>query len=211
MSVLSVFTQLGVDPDLYSLILGESALNDAVSMVSQRTLNDYVHKYSKQNIALKFTHFFKSLGLFFGTLLGSITIGGFVALLNAFLVKATNLSKIPTIESAIFLVLSYSSFLITEMCGMVGIVGVLFCGMFQVHYTRENLSDECKIFVDKIILLICFFFENFLFCYMGITVFVYSRHVWNPGFIIWSFVGLIFYRFHLWCLERLPFIFYVMF
>ncbi|KII61442.1 Sodium/hydrogen exchanger 9 [Thelohanellus kitauei] len=192
-SVLTVFTQLGVDIDLHSIILGESALNDAVSLVTSHTINDYA-SYSRKHMSYGFKGFAKSFGVFLGTLFGSLLCGAFFGFFNAFLTKATQLRKIPIVETAVFLILSYSSFLAAEMFGMVGIVSVLFCAMFQVHYTRNNLSEESKNLADKILQLICFFFENFLFSYMGITVFVFSKHIWDIGFIILSFAALMIAR-----------------
>lgn len=37
-SVLAIFKEIGADPHLYSLIFGESILNDAVSMVMYKTV-----------------------------------------------------------------------------------------------------------------------------------------------------------------------------
>uniref|UniRef100_A0A6G3MGC8 Sodium/hydrogen exchanger 7 (Trinotate prediction) n=1 Tax=Henneguya salminicola TaxID=69463 RepID=A0A6G3MGC8_HENSL len=187
-SILSVFTQLGVDVDLYYIILGESALNDAVSLIAQRTVNNYHHQYVENNIPYSASNIFKYLGLFFLTLIGSFTVGTMFALLNAVITKSTQLHRFPIVEAALFLILSYCSFIATEMCGMVGIVGILFCGVFQAHYTRTNLSDESKLFVEKTFDLLCFFFEQFVFSYMGITVFAYSKHVWNIGLLTWAFV-----------------------
>ncbi|KAF0990110.1 hypothetical protein HZS_6401, partial [Henneguya salminicola] len=151
LSILSVFTQLGVDVDLYYIILGESALNDAVSLIAQRTVNNYHHQYVENNIPYSASNIFKYLGLFFLTLIGSFTVGTMFALLNAVITKSTQLHRFPIVEAALFLILSYCSFIATEMCGMVGIVGILFCGVFQAHYTRTNLSDESKLFFSLMI------------------------------------------------------------
>jgi sodium/hydrogen exchanger-like protein 6/7 len=43
--------------------------------------------------------------------------------------------------------------------------------------------------------LLNFLGENFLFIYMGISVFSYTRHKWDPFFIIFSFLGIFLGRF----------------
>lgn len=43
--------------------------------------------------------------------------------------------------------------------------------------------------------LLNFLAENFLFIYMGISVFSYTRHKWDPFFIIFSFLGIFLGRF----------------
>lgn len=41
--MLAVFQRLGAHPDLYSLVFGESVLNDAVAMVLFRSLSRFQH------------------------------------------------------------------------------------------------------------------------------------------------------------------------
>ena len=43
-TVLAIFQELGVNIDLYSLVFGESVLNDAVAIVMYRTLLNFVEK-----------------------------------------------------------------------------------------------------------------------------------------------------------------------
>jgi len=48
---------------------------------------------------------------------------------------------------------------------------VLFCGIFQAHYTFNNLSDESKRRTKELMEILNFVSENFVFLYIGITVF----------------------------------------
>ena len=48
------------------------------------------------------------------------------------------------LETSLFVLMSYTSYLIAEISEMSGIVAVLFCGVFQAHYTFHNLSLESK-------------------------------------------------------------------
>lgn len=88
-----------------------------------------------------------------------------------------------------------------------GIVAVLFCGIFQAHYTFNNLSEESKQRTrdvharEFVVLFTCFFFllqlfelfnflaENFIFIYIGITLFTFPNQNWNFQFIVISLVG----------------------
>ena len=78
---------------------------------------------------------------------------------------------------------------LTSLPSSPGIVAVLFCGIMQSYYTKLNLSNESRMRVKDLFELLNFLAENFVFSYMGLSLFTYSNHQWVPGFILFSFVS----------------------
>ncbi|XP_067944692.1 sodium/hydrogen exchanger 9-like isoform X2 [Watersipora subatra] len=186
-TVLAIFHDLNVDVDLYALVFGESVLNDAVAITLAKAIDNY-----KGGIA----EVFKTIGMFMGIFLGSFTTGLVIGCTNALLTKFTKIKEFPLLESALLLLMSYSSYLIAEACEMSGIVAVLFCGIFQAHYTFNNLSDDSKKGTKEVIEVLNFITENFVFLYIGVSVFTrkFQAKDWNLWFIFGAFLAMIISR-----------------
>lgn len=186
-TVLAIFAELNVDVDLYALIFGESVMNDAVAIV----LFDSVLAYAPyRNAKFSAVGFLTCIGNFFITFIGSFLIGVSTGLLTAMITKLTKLCDFPVLETSLFFLMSYASFLFCEAAGFTGIVGILFCAITQSHYTNKNLSQESKQRVYELFETLNFLAENFVFSYIGLFLFTYNDHVWRPGFIIVAFFAI---------------------
>ncbi|KAJ8266936.1 hypothetical protein GJAV_G00136370 [Gymnothorax javanicus] len=104
--------------------------------------------------------------------------------------KFTRLREFPLLETALFFLMSWSTFLLAEACGFTGVVAVLFCGITQAHYTFNNLSPESQDRTKQLFELLNFLAENFIFSYMGLTLFSFQSHVFNAMFIIGAFLAV---------------------
>ncbi|CAF1312049.1 unnamed protein product [Adineta ricciae] len=187
-TVLAIFNDLHVDVDLYAIIFGESILNDAVCIV----LANSIEKYVAGAILDQFDRalMLKSLGNFFVVFLGSFGIGSGMGCLTALMTKFTYIRDFPLLETTLFVLMSYSTFLASEAAGLTGIVAVLFCGIFQAHYTYNNLSIESKQRTRDLFELFNFLAENFIFIYIGITLFTFPSQQWDIRFIILSIMAI---------------------
>ncbi|KAL5246821.1 hypothetical protein ACHWQZ_G018874 [Mnemiopsis leidyi] len=186
-TVLAIFAELNVDVDLYALIFGESVMNDAVAIVLFESVLSYA---PYKNATFSAVGFLSCVGQFCLTFFGSFFIGTTVGLITSMITKLTRLCDFPVMETSLFTLMSYSSFLLSEAAGFTGIVGILFCAITQAHYTSRNLSADSKKRVFELFETLNFLAENFVFSYIGLFLFTYDGHIWRPGFIVCSFLAI---------------------
>nr|XP_020652450.1 sodium/hydrogen exchanger 7 isoform X1 [Pogona vitticeps] len=188
-TVLAIFNELHADVDLYALLFGESVLNDAVAIVLSSSIVAY--QPTGGNIhAFDAAAFFKSIGIFLGIFSGSFMMGVVTGIVTALVTKFTKLHCFPLLETALFFLMSWSTFLLAEACGFTGVVSVLFCGITQAHYTFNNLSVESRSRTKQLFEVLHFLAENFIFSYMGLALFTFQKHVFSPIFIIGAFIAV---------------------
>lgn len=137
-SVLTLFTSLGVDDTLYALVFGESMFNDAVAMVLFKSLLAFQYiPFTVKSLLYGFYNFFS---VFLGSLSCGIVVGVFASLF----LKYTHLSKPENkdIERSLLLLIPFVCYLFADGCDMSGIVAMLFCGIVMSWYTAQNMSPK---------------------------------------------------------------------
>ena len=113
-TVLAIFHDLNVDTLLNGLIVGESLLNDAVAIVLCRTIEDYSNLLAKGN-TYETEALFQTIGEFFGIFFGSVGLGSLIGSANSLLTKFTHLRDFQLLETSLFFLMSYASYLIAEV------------------------------------------------------------------------------------------------
>ncbi|XP_045143404.1 sodium/hydrogen exchanger 9 [Echinops telfairi] len=187
-TVLAIFHELHVDPKLYTLLFGESVLNDAVAIVLTYSISIYSPKENPNTFDA--AAFFQSVGNFLGIFAGSFAMGSAYAVVTALLTKFTRLCEFPMLETGLFFLLSWSAFLSAEAASLTGIVAVLFCGVTQAHYTYNNLSLDSKMRTKQLFEFMNFLAENVIFCYMGLALFTFQNHIFNALFMLGAFLAI---------------------
>ncbi|NXQ01184.1 SL9A6 protein, partial [Vidua macroura] len=214
-TVLAIFHELQVDVELYALLFGESVLNDAVAIVLSSSIVAY-QPAGDNSHTFDVTAMFKSIGIFLGIFSGSFAMGAATGVVTALIsfsllqclsklslticnvTKFTKLREFPLLETGLFFLMSWSTFLLAEACGFTGkfqhnpacVVAVLFCGITQAHYTYNNLSTESQHRTKQLFELLNFLAENFIFSYMGLALFTFQNHVFNPTFVVGAFLAI---------------------
>ncbi|KAF7711943.1 sodium/hydrogen exchanger 7, partial [Silurus meridionalis] len=191
-TVLAIFNELHADVDLYALLFGESVMNDAVAIVLSSSIVAYQPSGANTH-TFDASAFFKSVGIFLGIFSGSFAMGAVTVVSLTLCVHVTKFTKLhcfPLLETALFFLMSWSTFLLAEACGFTGVVAVLFCGITQAHYTYNNLSEESTKRTKQLFEVLHFLAENFIFSYMGLALFTFQNHVFSPIFIVGAFIAI---------------------
>ncbi|KAI8811969.1 Sodium/hydrogen exchanger family-domain-containing protein [Cladochytrium replicatum] len=183
-TVLAIFHQNKVDPKLYAIIFGESLLNDSVAIVLFSTLGQFK---GKEVTLINLAH---GIGTFMAIFFGSVMIGLIVALICALMLKHSHLHQFPSLESCLVFLLAYSSYLLSNGIQLSGIVSLLFCGIALKHYAYDNMSMRSRRTTKYMFRVLSQMSENFIFIYLGVTLFTKVDEQYYPVLIIFT-LGLI--------------------
>jgi solute carrier family 9 (sodium/hydrogen exchanger), member 6/7 len=109
-TILAIFNTFKVDPKLYTIIFGESILNDAIAIVIFETAQGYKDSENAYGVA----SFFEGIGVFLLTFFGSLLIGVLVGVGTALVLKFTYLRRHPQIESSLIVLIAYASYFLAQ-------------------------------------------------------------------------------------------------
>jgi sodium/hydrogen exchanger-like protein 6/7 len=73
---------------------------------------------------------------------------------------------------------------------VLGIVTLLFCGITLKHYAYYNMSRRTQLTTKYIFQVLAQLSENFIFIYLGLSLFTESRLAFKPLFIIVTVIGI---------------------
>ncbi|KJZ77056.1 hypothetical protein HIM_03377 [Hirsutella minnesotensis 3608] len=180
-TILAIFNTYKVDPKLYTIIFGESILNDAIAIVIFET----AQKYNKgESSSYGILSFFEGTGIFLLVFFGSLLIGVVVGVGTALLLKFTYLRRLPKIESCLIVLIAYATYFFSHGVHMSGIVSLLFCGITLKHYAYFNMSRRTQLTTKYIFQVMSQLSENFIFIYLGLALFTDNALQFEPPLII---------------------------
>lgn len=184
-TILSIFNAMKVDPKLYAVIFGESLLNDAVAIVMFETL---AHFHGAPHISV--LSFFHGVGIFFLVFFVSMACGVAFGLACSLLLKHSSLSHFPGIESCLVILIAYTSYFFSNGLSMSGIVSLLFCGITLKHYAYHNMSRKTQRTAKYLLAILAQLSENFIFIYLGLSLFTQDQLMYKPIFILVTALGV---------------------
>ncbi|KAJ5735540.1 uncharacterized protein N7483_000665 [Penicillium malachiteum] len=186
-TILAIFNLYKVEPKLYTIIFGESILNDAIAIV----LFETAQKYAETDAgSLSFLNLFEAVGLFLLVFFGSMLVGIIVGIATALGLKYTLVRRMPKIESCLIILIAYASYFFSNGVHLSGIVSLLFCGITLKHYAYYNMSRRTQLTTKYLFQVMAQLSENFIFIYLGLDLFVESDLHFNPLFILVAVFGI---------------------
>ncbi|THX37082.1 sodium/hydrogen exchanger [Aureobasidium pullulans] len=187
-TILAIFNTYKVDPQLYTVIFGESILNDAIAIVLFETAQKYREGAAKGHLTI--LSLFESIGVFLLVFFGSLMIGLIVGIGTSLLLKYTLVRRFPKIESCLVVLIAYACYFFSNAIHMSGIVSLLFCGICMKHYAYHNMSRRTQLTTKFIFQVMAQLSENFIFIYLGLSLFTESGLEYKPLFILVTVVGI---------------------
>jgi sodium/hydrogen exchanger-like protein 6/7 len=203
-TILAIFNTYKVDPQLYTVIFGESILNDAIAIVLFETAQKYREGAAKGHLTI--LSLFESIGVFLLVFFGSLMIGLIVGIGTSLLLKYTLVRRYPKIESCLVVLIAYACYFFSNAIHMsgelhpfltkgakltiTGIVSLLFCGICMKHYAYHNMSRRTQLTTKFIFQVMAQLSENFIFIYLGLSLFTEAGLEYKPLFILVTVVGI---------------------
>lgn len=116
-TILAIFNLYKVEPKLYTVIFGESILNDAIAIV----LFETAQRYKAPGVgSLTALTLFEAIGIFILVFFGSLLIGVIVGIGTALGLKYTLVRRYPKIESCLIILIAYASYFFSNGVHMSG-------------------------------------------------------------------------------------------
>ncbi|CAH0043321.1 unnamed protein product [Clonostachys solani] len=188
-TILAIFNAYKVDPKLYTIIFGESILNDAVAIVIFETAQKY-KQGGDSHSTYGLVSFFEGTGIFLLLFSSSLAIGVVVGVGTALMLKFTYIRRFPKIESCLVLLISYATYFFSQAVHLSGIVSLLFCGITLKHYAYFNMSRRTQLVTKFVFQVTSQLSENFIFIYLGLALFSDSSLDFQPPLIIVTIIAV---------------------
>lgn len=174
---------LNVDPLLYSLVFGESVLNDAIAISLFKTFFKFYNP-ENTNTNVSYVAILLSFMLVSGC---SMLVGAGLGLCASWLFKHTDLKLYPNLETSLLLCFCYVCYAVAEAIELSGIMALFIQGIVLSHYNAYNLSMVAHVASEQIFSTFATLTETIVYVYMGMGVFTGGFQNWDPMFTIVAF------------------------
>jgi NhaP-type Na+/H+ or K+/H+ antiporter len=192
-AILSVLGSLGPlkDPALFSIIFGESVLNDAIGIVLFEVFEELDQTREADDVWQ--LQVLAATGWFVVICICSVLLGVLVGLIAAKLTQMWPVGEGSThYEVTIVFFASYGAYLLGEALNKLSDAPGPFSGIFCLfsatlvasHYTMHNISPEAKLTSNFGIKTVAWLSEAIIFFYLGVEILLAPLAGWDVGFIL---------------------------
>lgn len=106
------------------------------------SIQNYAERYQSGSGGFETVAFFQAFGDFVGIFSLSLFIGATMGCITALLTKFTRVRDFPLLESALFVLMSYSTFLIAEATDLTGNFYVLINKTYKFFFLEEFIDQN---------------------------------------------------------------------
>ena len=138
-TILAIFNSFKVDPKLYTIIFGESILNDAVAIV----IFESTQRSGKGEAVGLWWSLFRGVWYFLSEFFGSLIIGCLVGVATALGLKYTYVRRYPKMESCLVVLIAYATYFFSQAVEMSGKSSVGQQCTIVDRLTSEQVSYPC--------------------------------------------------------------------
>ncbi|XP_070631033.1 sodium/hydrogen exchanger 3 [Bos indicus] len=188
-AVLAVFEEVHVNEVLFIIVFGESLLNDAVTVVLYNVFESFVTLGGDKVTGVDCV---KGIVSFFVVSLGGTLVGIVFAFLLSLVTRFTKHVRI--IEPGFVFVLSYLSYLTSEMLSLSAILAITFCGICCQKYVKANISEQSATTVRYTMKMLASGAETIIFMFLGISAVDPLIWKWNTAFVLLTLLFISVYR-----------------
>ncbi|KAM4045207.1 sodium/hydrogen exchanger 3 isoform 2-T2 [Anomaloglossus baeobatrachus] len=188
-AVLAVFEEVHVNDVLFIIVFGESLLNDAVTVVLYNVFDSFVSIGGESVTGVDCV---KGVVSFFVVSIGGTLVGIVFAYLLSLVTRFTKHVRI--IEPGFVFIISYLSYLTSEMLSLSAILAITFCGIFCQKYVKANISEQSATTVRYTMKMLASGAETIVFMFLGISAVDPDIWVWNTPFILLTVLFISVYR-----------------
>jgi len=138
-ATISIFRALNVNESIFTIVFGESMLNDAAAIALSKSAEGVGEAMEEGEFDLSHAMggaFYEFLIYFFVSLI----IGGACGIIFSVCFKILELHTIPWIEIGLFALASYFPFVLAEWVGCSGILAILILAIVMRNYAYFSMS-----------------------------------------------------------------------
>ncbi|XP_010601655.1 sodium/hydrogen exchanger 3 isoform X2 [Fukomys damarensis] len=188
-AVLAVFEEVHVNEVLFIIVFGESLLNDAVTVVLCSVFESFVTLGGDKVTGVDCV---KGIVSFFVVSLGGTLVGVVFAFLLSLVTRFTKHVRI--IEPGFVFIISYLSYLTSEMLSLSAILAITFCGICCQKYVKANISEQSATTVRYTMKMLASAAETIIFMFLGISAVDPLIWTWNTAFVLLTLLFISVYR-----------------